>query len=82
MFVLDARMHTYEAEELLGITFPDGEYETLGGFIFEHLARVPRKGESFQYENYQVTILDATDRAVTRIRFNRNRPQRRKKTGR
>jgi CBS domain containing-hemolysin-like protein len=76
VFILDARMHTDEAEELLEIEFPDGEYETVGGFIFEKLARVPRKGESFQYENYQVTILEATDRAVTRVRFKRDRVQR------
>ena len=46
-----------------------GEYETVGGFIFEQLARVPRKGESFQYENCQVTVLEATERAVTRVRI-------------
>ena len=76
LFVLDARMHTDEAEELLKIKFPDGEYETVGGFIFEQLARVPRKGESFQCDNYQVTILEATERVVTRVRFKRDRAQR------
>jgi magnesium and cobalt transporter len=81
LFVLDARMHTDEAEELLEIEFPDGEYETVGGFIFEQLARVPRKGESFQYESYQVTILDATDRSVTRVRFKRDRIQRKTRKG-
>lgn len=69
LFVLDARMHKDEAEELLGVKLPEGEYETVGGFIFERLERVPRKGESFQYENCQVTILEATERAVTRVRI-------------
>ncbi len=69
VFVLDARMHRDEAEELLGVELPQGEYETVGGFIFEQLARVPRKGESFQYENCQVTVLEATERAVTRVRI-------------
>jgi len=69
LFVLDARMHRDEAEELLGIKLPEGEYETLGGFIFERLGRIPRKGESFQYDNCQVTILEASERAVTRVRF-------------
>lgn len=69
LFVLDARMHRYEAEELLGIKLPEGEYETVGGFVFEQLGRIPRKGESFQYDNFQVTILDATSRAVSRVKF-------------
>jgi CBS domain containing-hemolysin-like protein len=69
LFVLDARMRSDEAEELLGVKLPEGEYETLGGFIFEQLGRIPRKGESFRYENCQVTILEASERAVTRVRF-------------
>ncbi len=69
LFVLDARMHSDEAEELLGIKLPEGEYETVGGFIFERLGRIPQKGESFQYDECQVTILEATERAVTRVRF-------------
>ncbi len=69
LFVLDARMHRDEAEELLGITLPRGEYETMGGFIFEQLGRIPRKGESFQYDDFEVTILEATERAVTRLKF-------------
>jgi len=73
LFVLDARMHKDEAEELLGMELPDGEYETVGGFVLEKLARVPRKGESFQYNNYQVTILEVTERAITRVRFKRSR---------
>ncbi|NQU08787.1 MAG: HlyC/CorC family transporter [Candidatus Abyssubacteria bacterium] len=69
LFVLDARMHSDEAEELLGVKFPGGEYETIGGFIFEQLGRVPKKGESFQYDDCQVTILEATERAVMRVKF-------------
>ena len=69
LFVLDARMHSDEAEELLGVKFPGGEYETVGGFIFEQLGRVPKKGESFRYDDCQVTILEATERAVTRVKF-------------
>ncbi|UCD57105.1 MAG: HlyC/CorC family transporter [Candidatus Hydrogenedentota bacterium] len=69
LFVLDARMHRDEAEELLRIELPEGEYETVGGFVFEQLGRIPRKGESFQYDNFQVTVLEATERAITRVKF-------------
>jgi CBS domain containing-hemolysin-like protein len=71
--VLSARMHTDEAEELLDIKFPEGEYETVGGFVLEQLERIPRKGESFQYGAYHVTIIEASERAVTRVRFVRSR---------
>ncbi len=41
----------------------------MGGFVIDQLGRVPRKGESFQYEKFQVTILEATERAVRRVNF-------------
>jgi magnesium and cobalt transporter len=72
LFVLDARMHREEAEELLGIEFPDDEYETVGGFILQHFGRIPRKGESFHYKNFQVTILETTERAVARVKFEKS----------
>ncbi len=69
LFVLDARMHKDEAQELLGIRLPEGEYETVAGFVFERLGRIPRKGETFQYENFQVTVLEANERGVSRVKF-------------
>ncbi len=72
LFVLDARMHKDEAEELLGVAMPEGEYETVGGFIFERLGRIPKKGESFRHSDFQVTILEATERAITRVKFELN----------
>ena len=79
LYILDARMHIEEAENLLGTEFPEGEYETVGGFVLERLARVPKKGESFQYNEFQVAILEGTDRAVTRVKFKLN-PRARKDT--
>ncbi len=72
LFVLDARMHKDEAEELLGTKFPQGDYETVGGFVLKKLGRIPRKGESFQHDNFQVTILEATERAIARVKFKLN----------
>ncbi|MBI5117667.1 HlyC/CorC family transporter [Candidatus Poribacteria bacterium] len=69
LFVLDARMHRDEAEQLLGVRMPEGEYETVAGFILDLLGRIPRKGESFQFDNFQVTILEANDRGVARVKF-------------
>jgi CBS domain containing-hemolysin-like protein len=72
LYILDARMHIEEAESLLNIKLPEGEYETVGGFVLEQLARVPKKGESFQYNDFQVAILEGTERAVTRVKFKLN----------
>jgi CBS domain containing-hemolysin-like protein len=81
LFVLDARMHRDEAEELLGVRFPEGEYETVAGFILEQLGRIPRKGESFQYDDFHVTTLEADERGVARVKFRLNPPAARRPGG-
>jgi len=66
---LSARVHTDELNQALGISLPeDSDYETVGGFIFAHLGRIPREGESFTYENLEFTILEADERQVSRLR--------------
>jgi len=68
-FVLDARMHREEAEELLGVELPEGEYETVGGFVLEQMRKIPQKGDGFRFNNFQVTVVDVTERAVRRVQF-------------
>lgn len=68
-FVLDARMHKEEAEELLGVELPEGEYETVGGFVLEQMQKIPQRGDSFRFNNFQVTVVDVTERAVRRVQF-------------
>ncbi len=72
LFVFDGRMHRDEAEELLGLELPKGEYETVGGFILEQLRRIPRKGESFQFNGFKVTVLESTERSVAKVEFKRH----------
>ncbi len=35
---------------------PNGEVNTLGGFVFKLFGRVPRSGESVQHENFRFTV--------------------------
>ncbi|RJP19163.1 MAG: HlyC/CorC family transporter [Candidatus Abyssobacteria bacterium SURF_5] len=69
LYVLDARTHREEAEELLATKLTEGEYETLGGFVLEQIGRIPKKGETFRYNEFIVTVLDVTERAVRRVQF-------------
>ena len=52
-------------------TFDDEEYETVGGFVFQALGRVPRRGESFVHDGLAVEVLEADRRRVHRVRLRR-----------
>jgi putative hemolysin len=36
----------------------DGDYQTVGGFIVHHLARVPKEGDYFDYRGYRYEVVD------------------------
>ena len=65
-----ARVSVEDIEKELGITLskPDHEYDTLAGFIFEHLGRVPAMGEVFTHESgYAFEIKDSDMRSIKRV---------------
>ncbi len=65
---VDARVHISEISEELDIELPDnGDYETVGGFVFSTLGRIPKSGEQFTHENIEIRILDAEPRKINRL---------------
>jgi len=65
----DGRMRIDELNEEYKLDVPEGEdYETVSGFLFASLGRIPITGESFQFKNLRFTILDATERKINRVR--------------
>lgn len=45
-----------EVGEALGMDLPDEESDTLGGFVFNVLGRVPEQGEEFSYQNFKFKV--------------------------
>jgi CBS domain containing-hemolysin-like protein len=67
------RAHVDEINEFLGIELPeDADYDTIGGFVFTELGRVPLAGEELVWqETVHVTVLEATRRRISRVRIER-----------
>ena len=74
-FVVDARVDIEDLEEILQIDFPEGTYESVGGFIIHLVARVPGVGEVITFDNLEFVIEEADERKIERIRVHRSEPQ-------
>jgi len=70
-FVAEGRIALYDLGEALGLTFPDGGYETLGGFLIARCGRMPRKGDRVGYHGYSFVVADADERKVSRIEIDK-----------
>jgi CBS domain containing-hemolysin-like protein len=67
---VDARVHVSEVNAELNAELPeDQDYETVGGFVFATLGKIPVAGEEFRHGNLRVRILDAEARRIRRLRI-------------
>ncbi|MCA9239140.1 MAG: HlyC/CorC family transporter, partial [Planctomycetales bacterium] len=67
------RAHVDEINELMGFDLPeDQDFDTIGGFVFTELGRVPVSGETLTWRNeVQLTVLEASKRTVERVKVER-----------
>lgn len=70
-YLIDARMEVDAINEQLGLEIPEGDYETLGGFIIHFLQRIPEGGKTFQYEELVFTIASATNKRVEEVKISK-----------
>jgi CBS domain containing-hemolysin-like protein len=63
-----ARVHIHEINERLGLHLPDDEhFDTIGGFVFHQLGRIPHAGEELIYDGVKIKVLDAARRRIHRV---------------
>ena len=67
-FVVSARIELDILEEKLGIVLPEGDYETLAGFLIELFREIPSAGVVIPYRDLSFTIERATEQAIQEVR--------------
>jgi CBS domain containing-hemolysin-like protein len=68
-YLVSARAPVEDLNETLGTSLPDGDYETLGGFLISLTGEIPLLGQVIEYEGVTFTILRATEQSVQEIRI-------------
>lgn len=67
---VDSKVHVDDINELLELNLPEGEdYETIGGLVFSKLGAIPPAGKELTHANCKITILEAEDRRIKRLRI-------------
>ncbi len=66
---IDGNMNIDEAADLLDISIPDGDYETISGFIIEKLGYIPCFGEhpKVSIGEFSFTVSGVEDRRISKI---------------
>ena len=66
---VNARMPIDEVNDLLASDLPEGDWDTVGGFFFSQLGRVPSEGETVEYDGHQLRAERVQGRRIGRVRI-------------
>ncbi|MDR0531145.1 MAG: hemolysin family protein [Oscillospiraceae bacterium] len=69
-FLLDGATNIEEVGELTGVELPEGDYETVAGFVISQLDFLPQEGEYpvAEYENLRFTVEEVEERRISAIK--------------
>lgn len=69
VFDVDGSCSIEELGERLDIELPEGDYDTVAGFILDRLGRIPEEDEhpAVTYDRLTLTVMAMDDRAIDRI---------------
>lgn len=75
-FEVDGAMAVAEVGELLGIAFPEGDYETLAGFLIDQLGCIPAADEQavVEYAAWIFTVLRMDERRIDLVHIRKQDP--------
>ena len=76
-FVLSGKVEIDILNEEHDLKIPEGDYETIAGFIMYKIGRIPVKGESFKIDNFTIMILrsDKTKIDLVKLTAEQNNPE-------
>ena len=67
----DARTEVDLLEEHYGLAIPEGDYETVAGYILDRTGTIPEIGTELDLGDSIITVIDADTRAIRKIRIRR-----------
>lgn len=68
-YLLSGKVEIDYLNEEMDFRIPEGDYETIAGYITYKIGRIPKKGESFKMNNYTILILKSDNTKIDMIKL-------------
>ena len=66
-YIVSAKMSIDEFNDLMGTKLENEDYDTLGGFLYAQLDKIPVAGDTITFEHHRFTILSTRGRRIVRV---------------
>jgi CBS domain containing-hemolysin-like protein len=67
VYVISGMLHPDEVEETIGFEMPEGDFETIGGFLLSLLGAIPRTGDHASYDGWEFKVVGMDGKRIDRI---------------
>jgi Hemolysins and related proteins containing CBS domains len=64
---VDGGMSVSEANEELGLSIPEGRYETVAGYVLSRLGHIPKEGESIEGPGFTMAVAEMRGLKVEQV---------------
>jgi len=66
-YLISGRLEMDTLRQLLGARLPEGNYETVGGFLMQQMGRIPKVKERYQYGGITFIIENADQKSIKEV---------------
>ena len=70
-FQVEAAMSIDEANEELELNLPDGDFDTVAGFVLDRLGRIPDEGETLEYDALKIEVIEMRALKIETVKVTR-----------
>jgi putative hemolysin len=74
-WLIDGRASVDEVHDRLGIDVPEGEYVTIGGYLFDGFGHIPTEGERLAVDGWELRVVELDKRRIARVLAKRSAPE-------
>ncbi len=72
-FQIDGGMRIEEANEEMELELPEGDYETVAGFVLDLLGHIPRENEQLRYKGLKLVVTEMRGPKIEKIELTKER---------
>ncbi len=68
-YIVDPFINIDDFAKRFNLKIPEGDYDSLSGFILEHVQRIPTKNERIEFDDFDIVILDADNKKIRKVKL-------------
>jgi CBS domain containing-hemolysin-like protein len=66
-YLFNAKISIEKVTQLIPLELPQGDYETLGGFLLYKMGKIPKRKDTLRYGNILFVIEDADVKSIKEV---------------